>query len=136
MKTPEVSKLTTKGNIPKKLATVGIDAADLHNYTVVIEADDVNLLDIAQEAAERVVSAVCAEYPSELWEQGNGTGYIENWKAQIASDIIDVATGTAVQGRAFKQTVCDNVEGCTMDHFKADGQARAKTEKPNLFTQG
>jgi hypothetical protein len=35
MKLPEQSKLTCKGDVPEKLATVGVDASKLNNYTSV-----------------------------------------------------------------------------------------------------
>ena len=126
---PVKSKLTTKGNIPTKLASVGVDASELFHYTLAIGGDEVDVSTLAEQIADTVVGAVLATYDSETWEAVNGAGYVENWKAQIIADVTEVATGTAVQGRAFKATVCDNVEGCTMEHFKADGKATAKVSK-------
>lgn len=134
---PVESKLTTKGNIPDKLATVGVDASKLHNYTVAIADGEVDIASLAEQIADTVVDTVCSTYPSEVWESVNGTGYVAKWKEQIVADVVATATGTAVQGRAFKQTICANVDGCTMEHFTADGKGAGKKEvKANPFLQG
>ena len=128
---PVQSKLTCKGNIPAKLASVGVDASKLHNYTLSIDADEVPALDtIAEQAADAVLDQVLEAFPAEIWENDavNGADYVAHWRAQIIADVKATAIGTAVQGRAFKQTVCANNEGCTMEHFSSDGKTTAKKE--------
>lgn len=141
MKLPEQSKLTCKGDVPEKLATVGVDASKLNNYTVEIEAGDVELTDLLEQVAERVIALSDNAGYSPIFEQENGDGYMEQWKAEIVRSCVDQATGTAVQGRAFKQTVCANspiddetgLPTCTIEHFSATpkgAQKKVKVDNP------
>lgn len=140
---PQESKLTCKGNVPEKLATVGIDASVLNHYTLAIESTDVDVSVLASDIAQEVIDAVDTAGYAEVFEEVNGEGYMEQWKAEITRSIIDIALGTAVQGRAFKQTVCANSEvdtetelpSCTMDHFASDGKVAKKSTKVNPFAK-
>jgi hypothetical protein len=143
MNLPEQSKLTCKGNVPEKLAKVGVDASELLNYTVAIETTDVDVTVLAEQIAEQVIDAVIEAEFDGVFETVNGEGYMEQWKAEIVRSVSDIAIGTAVQGRAFKQTVCANSEQdedgnptCTMDCFASDGKAgKSKEAKANPFAQ-
>jgi hypothetical protein len=147
MNLPEQSKLTCKGNVPTKLAKVGVESSDLMNYTVALESTDVDVSELAEQIAVQVMEAVESAGFDTVFEQVNGDGYMQEWKEEIIRSVSDIAIGTAVQGRAFKQTICANAEetvdddgivypACTMDCFSSDGKAGGtKSTKANPFAK-
>jgi Glu-tRNA(Gln) amidotransferase subunit E-like FAD-binding protein len=149
---PQEQKLTCKGNVPAKLATVKVEASTLNHYTLDITKDDVDVSSLAEEMATKVIEAVveagfgdtlATKVIEAVVEAGfgdtfdavNGEGYMEQWHAEIVRSVEAIAIGTAVQGRAFKQTVCANSEHGCMAHFASDGKATKKVAKDNPFAK-
>lgn len=110
---PEKVKVTCKGNVPEKLASAGIDHTSLQHVVIPLSVD---VKAEAAAIAKKVADAIRAEKNSggvsfaELLESGdnNGKGYMATLEKLIASEIVDVANGSAVQGRAFKATFIAN----------------------------
>jgi hypothetical protein len=114
-------KLTCKGDIGPKLATVGIDSDTLYPFQFQFEGGDIDIADSVTDIADSVMTALTAAYPSEVIDDDsiNGEGFCNNWHALIVAEVTKLVTSTAIQGRAYKATLIANTEGCTEDHFSA-----------------
>lgn len=110
---PERVKVTCKGNVPEKLASHGIDHTGLQHLVLPLNVD---IKAETKAIAKKVCDAIRAEKNkagtsfAELLEKedNNGKGYVATLEAQIASELVDTALGTAVQGRAFKTAFIAN----------------------------
>ena len=114
-------KLTCKGDIPTKLATVGIDADTLYPFQFGFEAGDVDISASVEAIADEVMSSLTEAYPESVIDDStiNGAGFCANWHALIVAEVTKLVTSTAIQGRAYKATLISNTDGCTEDHFSA-----------------
>lgn len=137
MNMPEQKKLVLKGNVPAKLEAKGVDASKLYHFIATgIELDiDTELESIATKFNDALYEEIALPDGSTttkatIFDQVNGEGYCKNWVAQALKDAAAELQGTAVQGRAFKQTVVDNTPNLEMTDFESDGKA-AKT-KPTV----
>lgn len=125
MKKPERTKLTCKGNVPAKLLAKGVDSAKLYHYTQALEqADCHEAVALLEQAASLLVTAINESGIGAVNNKVHGDTYMDNYQAQLVADLTDTLLGTASQGRAFKQTVCDNTDA-TLDDFSSDGKAKA-----------
>jgi len=139
---PESSKLTLKGNVPEKLEAKGVDPSSLHNFTTSFSED---VHKAVEKALTPVMEKVLADSVNKtktkdgttydkVFEAVNGKGYNANWLKQAVSDATKELLGTAVQGRAFKQTLVDNTEGLDMSDFESTAKkGKATAVKANPF---
>jgi hypothetical protein len=122
-------KLTCKGDIPAKLATVGIDADTLYPFQFGFEDGDIDIDQLVVGIADEVLGKLTEAYPAEVVDNAtiNGAGFCDHWHSLIVAEVNKLVTSTAIQGRAYKATLIANTEGCTEDHFSATPKSGNKT---------
>ena len=139
MQLPTSSKLTCKGNVPSKLEAKGLEPSTLINHVVSFDKDDVDISAEVQSIAGKVVARIASETTSkgdsyaDIFDAVNGDGYMAALEARIAHDLAELATSTAPQTRAYKDTLVANVDGLTLADFASDGKGSTKVDKTNLF---
>lgn len=139
---PTSSKLTLKGDTPEKVASKGIDPATLENFTASLIVDGKPLVDVSKEAkaiGKAVVDYLASQKNSkgvsfaDVFEQVHGPGYIANLEKRIASDVVELALGTAPQTRAYKDTLVANTALEASDFVSTKGKGTSTSVKANPF---
>lgn len=139
MNTPTSSKLTMKGDVSEKVAKKGVDPKALVNYNGALSAEDVDISKEAQAIAKKVCKRIADEKSSagvsyaDLYNQLNGTGYMEHLEARIAKDVTEMALGTATQTRAYKDTLVANTALEHSDFVATPKGAGPVSAKANPF---
>lgn len=141
MNKPTFETVTLKGDIPEKLTAAGIDADSCRSMLQIkglVESDFDGLRDAVTTVANLVASTIDSNYAFETMEQPfefegetyntNGTGYGKEYHAELVDTLLEACLSTAVQGRAFKRTVCAN-NGVEMDVFEATPKGNKTTKK-------
>lgn len=136
MNKPTKGKLTCKGKVPEQLASVEIDHKKLFHTT--ISGIEVDVSDLMEAAAQRVIDAVqeltnkkgVSYY--DLMDVANGDGYMEEWKAVMATMATDALRGTAAQGWGFKNLVA-KTNGFDPDLFNSQKGDKLDVEVESEF---
>ena len=136
MNKPTKGKLTCKGNVPAQLSAVEIDHKKLFNTT--IGGIDVDVSDLMEEAAQRVIDAVEAltnkkdESFYVLMDRANGTGYMTEWKSCMEEMATAALCGTAAQGWGFKNLVA-KTNGFSPDLFNSQAGTKVDVDVESDF---